>query len=253
MSPLALTVLLVGLTWWFTQRSGLFIPANFGIRRLYDYASVPLFLGALVLLEFLLLTLRRRPWPRRIFALAMVGVASWALLPRALLEPKRVQAAQPIIEPMRWVAENLPCDAFILANQHTEGFFQAGLGRPAVLEGMTPYLRPKVLLPTIKLFLQARRFFRDPTHFFEPFAERGVTHVIVIRGGGLGYSAVVGKANIAALDTAPMLRLIHDTKRSACTRFADRRGSPISPTRAPTRATTARPTPSSSGTTGTKP
>ena len=209
--PVVLAAGLVGLTWWFSQRSDLFIPAKFGLRRLYDYSAVPLVIGGLIVVELVVVFAGRvRRWATTALAVALVvGLSAW-LLPDARLRPSRVEAVRPLIQEMRWAAQHLPCDALILSNQHTEGFFQAGLGRAALLEGATPYLRPKVLDHAIDLFLRARAFFRDPSAatFLSGWP---ITHVVVIRGGGLGYSAVVGKTDVAALDRLSFLRLEHAT------------------------------------------
>jgi hypothetical protein len=205
-----LAAALVALTWWFSHRSRLFIPANFGLRRLYDYTALPVVLVGLALAEAALTPLRRvHRWaPLAAATVLVVLLAAW-LLPSARLQPARVRRALPIVEPMRWVAEHVPCDARILVNQHSEGFFEAGLGRAALLEGMTPYLRPDVLETTIPLFLDARAFFADPGR--ELVDRLDITHVVTIKGGGIGYQAMIPGTDLDALDRAPFLRLIHAT------------------------------------------
>jgi hypothetical protein len=201
---------MAALTWWFSRRSSLFIPANFGLRRLYDYSAVPVVLLGLGLVEgAVALSSRAHRWAPAALAAALVVAAGAWLVPGARLHPGRVDRARPVIAPMRWVAANLPCDARILANQHSEGFFQAGLGRVAVLEGMTPYLRPEVLEEKIELFLDARAFFESPTRAFVDGL--GVTHVITVRGGGVGYPAMLGRTGSDALDRARFLRVVHQT------------------------------------------
>lgn len=203
-----LALFLVGLAWWFSRRSSLYIPANFGLRRLYDYSAVPLLLVALGLCEAgtgpLGRVNRRAPVAA---AAAVVALAGVLLLPSARMRPERVDRVAPMVEAMRWADEHLPCRSLILANQHTEGFFEAGLGRPGLLEGATPYLRPQVLETTIGLILEARAFFTHPALAALPDAR--VTHVMVIRGGGIGYSAGLGKIDITGLDAARFLKLVH--------------------------------------------
>ncbi|MCA1726338.1 MAG: hypothetical protein LC722_01385 [Actinobacteria bacterium] len=205
-----LAAVLVALTWWFSQRSRLFIPANFGLRRLYDYTALPVVLAGLGLAEGALLLLRRaHRWAPQVVATVLVVLTAAWLLPSARLQSARVRRALPIVEPMRWLAENVACDARILANQHSEGFFEAGLGRAGLLEGMTPYLRPDVLETTIPLFLDTRAFFAAPRR--ELLDRLGVTHLVTIRGAGIGYQAMIPKTDLEALDRAPFLRLLHST------------------------------------------
>ena len=201
---------LVALTWWFSQRSTLFIPANFGLRRLYDYTAVPLVLAGLGILEVGAAWLGRvRAWAPVAAATVLVMVAGAWLVPGARLHPGRLDRARPIVEPMRWIAANLACDARILADQHSEGFFQAALGRVAILEGMTPYLRPAVLEDKVRLFLAARAFFGEPSPVL--LRETGATHVVTIRGAGIGYPAMIGRTDVDALDASPLLRLVHSS------------------------------------------
>jgi len=214
-----LLVSIVGLTWLISLRYHLYIQARFGVRRLFDYASIPLIIFGLALIEGALLLLTRsargrtvRPWVPGV-ALAVVAVVVSALVIPSARPPRRGDAPldRGLIASFDWVRANIPCDARILANIHTEGVFEALTGRSAVLEGMTPYLRPSVLAPIVRLFLDARRFFVDPQGNQAFLAREGVDYVVILHSGGVGYSLPIGRIDQAALASAPFLEPMYSS------------------------------------------
>jgi hypothetical protein len=205
-----LMVALVGLTTLFSRVYRLYIPAYVGVRRLFDFSSLPLILLGLALAEGLLLraagATRARWLPAVVAVVLIVGTAA-ALLPRAGTMPST--ADRSLVEPFDWIRANVPCDARILANLHTEGVFEALTGRVAVLEGATPYLVPPIRDPIVHLLLAARDFFQDPQAHPAFLQAEGVTYVVVISAGGVGYSEPIGAANRSSLASAPFLRAVH--------------------------------------------
>jgi hypothetical protein len=214
-----LLVSIVGLTWLISLRYHLYIQAWFGVRRLFDYGSIPLIIFGMALAEGAVLLLTRsrrgrsiRPWVPGA-ALAIVAVAVSALVIPSARPPGGGDAPldHGLIASFDWVRANVPCDARILANIHTEGVFEALTGRAAVLEGMTPYLRPTVLAPIVRLFLDARRFFADPQGNQAFLAREGVDYVAILHAGRVGYSEPIGKIDQAALASWPLLEPVYSS------------------------------------------
>jgi hypothetical protein len=200
---------LVALSWALTFRT-LFVPATFGLRRLFDYSSLPVVLGIGVGVELALdLVARRRSVRVASVALAAsVAVAAAALLPSALPPRAPAGADRAVLAAFGWLRSHTGCDATILADQHTEGVFEALTGRVAVLEGATPYLRPELLPKVVARLLDARAFFEDPSA--DPtFPQReGATYVVVLREGNVGYP-LARATDEAGLDGLSSLRGVY--------------------------------------------
>ncbi|HEX2267855.1 MAG TPA: hypothetical protein VHI97_06600 [Actinomycetota bacterium] len=205
-----LAAFIVVLTWFLSVRYRLYIPAFFGVRRLMDYSSIPVILVGLAALEAGLSWLARsRPWaPPVVAAALLVAVAAW-LIPAS--RPSSVASAKnrDVVDLFTWVRGNLPCESRILADVHSEGVFQALTGRVSLLEGATPYLRRNVRERVVKLFLDARGFFRDPLANAEFVRRHGVDYLVILRAGRVGYREPIGRVNQSKLQRARFLRLIH--------------------------------------------
>jgi hypothetical protein len=119
------------------------------------------------------------------------------------------------------VRTNTPCDARLLTNSRTVGAFQAVTGRISVTEGMGPFLRPIMLRRVINLFMDARRFFRDPSAEREFLVQRGVDYVVVSRGLAIGHPSLVGAVNEQALESASFLEQVADTPEFTVYRVTD--------------------------------
>ena len=206
-----LGVAIMALTWYFSHRYRLYIPALFGFRRLFDYSSLPLLIGGLAAGEIavaLLSNLRPiRPWVPLAATVVVLALAAAALPGARSTGPTTGDGYE--LQAVNWIRGHVPCDARILTNQHTEGAFEALTGRVALLEGATPYLRPDVLRPIVGLFLDARAYFRDPEAGHGFLRSQGVTYVAVIGPGGLGYKEPVGDVNLLGLDRAEDLRMVY--------------------------------------------
>jgi hypothetical protein len=211
LKPVGLTAWGVGaaivtLTWLFSLRYQLYIPAWFGVRRLFDYSSIPVVLIGLVLVEGALLASGRvRPW-----LAPVAGSIIVVLVAAVLLVDARPRSPDPravaLVQGFDWIRRNTSCDARFLPNAHTEGAFEALTGRVAVLEGATPFLRPTILAPIVRLLLQARDFFHDP-ELDESFLQaQNVDYVVVLAGGHVGYRETIGATNTEALGRIASLR-----------------------------------------------
>ncbi|HEX9235015.1 MAG TPA: hypothetical protein VF972_01910, partial [Actinomycetota bacterium] len=195
----------VVLTWLFSHTYHLYIPSLFGVRRLFDYSSVPIVLGALALIEggFVVLA-RSRPAVTGIAAIVVVVVASALILPGAAGDPP-TRSDRDLMAAFQWIRTSTPCNARFLTNEHTEGVFEALTGRVAVLEGATPYLRPDVLSKIVKLLLDARAFFEQPASNQSFLTGQGIDYVFVSNVPGVGYVETIGPLNRAALAGMPSL------------------------------------------------
>ena len=190
---------IVALTWLFSLRYHLYIPAWFGVRRLFDYSSIPLVLIALVLAEGALLAVGRlRPRLAPVAGSVIVIVVAAALLVDGRAKGPD-QPAVALVAGFDWIREHTPCDARFLPNAHSEGVFEALTGRVAVLEGATPFLRPSILQPIVRLLLQARDFFHDPGGHQRFLRTRRIDYVVVLTGGHVGYRESIGTTDTFAL------------------------------------------------------
>ena len=208
LAALGLATLIVGATWVLSARYRLYIPAFFGVRRLFDYSSIPLVLTGLALIEWAILALPVMNSRSAMVAALVVAVAAVLLIPSAR-PPGTSTANRAAADAFSFVRTRLPCDARILPDVHTEGAFEALTGRVSILEGPTPYLRPAVRDTVIRLFLEAHRFFRRPAENRSFLERQGVDYVALMRNVGVGYHGPIGAGSRAELDRTRFLRLVH--------------------------------------------
>jgi hypothetical protein len=193
---MALLLLAVGLA--FSYRQSFYIPATFGERRLFEYASIPVVLIALALVEAGLGNLERvRPWAPAATAVALVAVVLAAAGPGAVRGAYKT--ASPTADYITAARIATPCNARILATVNSKGAFQALTGRADILEGMAPFLRPAVLRTTVRMVHGARRYLLHPVTDSAFLAREHVDDVLVGRGLGAGW---------AAFGRAPTLRMV---------------------------------------------
>jgi hypothetical protein len=165
----------------FSYRYDTAIPGNFALRRLYDYiALVP------ALLVPALLTMVTRPLAARnratVAALALVAavLAVAAVIDRTPRDRSLSRADAGIAVAER-VAEVVPCDARMLANARTAGFWEATTGRRAVTEGMAPFLRPGVLERILPILVAANEFFDHPQANQDFLARQRIQYLVVVK------------------------------------------------------------------------
>jgi hypothetical protein len=191
-----LVVTMIAITLFFAYRNDVYILADWGRRRLFRYNSLPFLLMGLALLEAGLLLVARKT-ARLAGALALVlvlGVAAFVWLGASETRGRRgAEDAGTTIEALDWIRSETRCDAMILTNQRTVGVFKAMTGRVALLEGMSPYLRPEMLDRSIDLMLEARSFFKDPLRQERWLQEKGIDYVVVLDDMRLGHPYGVGR------------------------------------------------------------
>jgi hypothetical protein len=184
-------VTMVALTLFFAYRNDVFLLVVWGRRRLFDYSAIPFLLMGLGLVEAGLWMLTR--WGRRvagISAMLILIVSAAFVLPASLQgsDEAEVREGRESVQMFNWIRANTSCDARLLANQRTVGVFKAMTGRVALLEGMSPYLRPSVLDRLVAKLLEARDFFRAPSRSLDFLKREGIDYVVVASDLRLGHS-----------------------------------------------------------------
>ena len=212
-----LAISLLALSVLFVVRYDTYIPAATGIRRLFDYSAMPIILVLGALAERGIVYLQRRHKQVANAALATVVVALFAGSVAATLPSSRARTVTASsTAPFEWIGDNTPCGSRILATSRTEGVFQAMTGRSALLEGMSPYLRPSMLREVIELTGDAHAFFSKPRDRAEFLAERDVDYVYVKGRAAMGGARIAPK-NVEVLTELPFLRSVYSS--SAATIF----------------------------------
>jgi hypothetical protein len=209
-----LVAVILAITLLFSYRYDTLRPANFGIIRLFDYASL-----APALLVPVLLVAAARPLTRRApVAIPVLAVVVALLSVAAALDrtprDRSLPNAEAGIAVFHRVGDFVPCDARMLANARTAGSWESWTGRRAITEGMSPVLRPAVLERILPILLGANEFFSDPQANRDFLAEQRVQYLIVVEPGvafgqgGLGRSPAPEDAEkVAALpDVHPVYR-----------------------------------------------
>jgi hypothetical protein len=212
----ALAVLLLLATLYFSLRYNVYALAQFGERRLFDYAGVPMLMLAAGVLEVALLELARvriggsaRGWLAPAAAALVFVVAAVALLPKDRLNAGSERFLTTALGPLSWIERNVPCDGRILADRRTLATFQVYTRHAGVLEGMGPYLRPDVLSTAIREMLAARQFFLDPAAHESYLRDNGIWGVVVTAPSDpLGGALKVAQLNRTGLDSAPFLQVV---------------------------------------------
>ncbi len=137
----------------------------------------------------------RRDGPRRAvvaglaLAVLTVGAVSASPIPGSVAEERDAALSPAGYAAYRWMAENLPADARILANAYTDGSIAAVTKRVGIVDGRAVYLEdPGFLAESTALVLGARVVFATPESAgAATYLERErVTHLLVATEGPLG-------------------------------------------------------------------
>ncbi|MGH2698870.1 MAG: hypothetical protein ACRDJL_06680 [Actinomycetota bacterium] len=182
--------------------------ANFGQRRLFDYAQLVVWLILLLIAELLLIQATRlRP------SIALVILVSFTLVLATLLlsdfreerEPAAIAFSH--IEIYDWIRDNTHCDARVLSNRRTSGAFQVLTGRAGVNEGMGPFFRPGLLQRVNRFLIDTNAFYGDPGRGRDFLEEHGVDYVVLYQGlGGRDLRRARGFPDL--MEQAPFLQLV---------------------------------------------
>jgi hypothetical protein len=184
-AAMAAILLFVGLA--FSYRQSFYIPATFGDRRLFEYASIPVMVIVLALAETGIERLLR---PGAWAAGAGVAITAAVLVivgPGALRGD--LQTESPTAAYITAARVATPCNTRLVATVNSKGAFQALTGRADILEGMAPFLRPAILRTTVRLVHEARQYLLHPGTDGAFLAREHVDDVLVGRGLGAGWRA----------------------------------------------------------------
>jgi hypothetical protein len=188
----------------FSYRYHTVVPGGFGAKRLFDYGGLPLTLLVCCILETGLeglsaISVRALRWMP--LALPIV-IAFLVVSPKAAApEPTAVAKARDALSSLR---ASTPCGARVLLNYRTTGSVELLAKRVAILEGMAPYLRPRLLTPTLDTIYGARAFFRHPEEHVGYLTDHRVNYIAVLSGPAVREAMGGGGVPV---DLAPLFAL----------------------------------------------
>jgi hypothetical protein len=189
LAAVALATVLLAVALAFTYRQSLYVPATFGERRLFEYASIPVMLVALAAVETGIDRLSGGTGARA----SAVIAAALVVLMLVAAGPGQVRGDVPTgagtADYIAAARIATPCNARILPTVTSKGAFQALTGRADILEGMAPFLRPAILRSTVRLTHLARQYLAHPAAHPGFLQAEHVDDVLVGRGKAAGWAA----------------------------------------------------------------
>lgn len=213
-AALAVVILLVALV--FNYLFEVYVLAEFGPRRLFDYAglSVVLVVAGAVDVALRRARARARELPRAAHvatsAVVAVLVAFGAI--RTVAPDGQEEYLRSGLEPLQWIEEHLACRGRVLADRRTLATFETFTRHAGVIEGMGPYLRPDLLSVAVGELLEARAFFDAPAAGQVYLTANAVGAVVVTAYdqtlGGVGGPLRVGPIDRAGLADAGFLEVV---------------------------------------------
>lgn len=213
-AAVALEAVLLAVALAFSYRQSLYVPATFGERRLFEYASIPVMLVALAALE----TGLARVGGAGTRASALVA-AVLAVLVLLAAGPGRVRGDVPTgagtADYIAAARIATPCNARILPTVTSKGAFQALTGRADILEGMAPFLRPAILRSTVRLTHLSRRYLAHPAAHPGFLDAEHVDYLLVGRGKAAGWAAFAHAPGLAFVRQVGAVRVYRHVGRGA--------------------------------------
>ena len=196
LAAVALAAVLLAVALAFSYRQSLYVPATFGERRLFEYASIPVMLVTLAAVETGIARLggtsARAP---------AIAAAALVVLVLVAAGPGQVRGDVPTgagtADYIAAARIATPCNARILPTVTSKGAFQALTGRADILEGMAPFLRPTILRTTVRLTHLARRYLAHPAAHAGFLQAEHVDFVLVGRGKAAGWAAFAHAPGLA--------------------------------------------------------
>jgi hypothetical protein len=204
----------------FAVRYRIYIFNQFGNRRLFDYAAVPIALLGVGVVEMVVVRIGGvlpriggpRPWVTPVAAAVLLAVFLAFFIPNDLPQSGTKELTE-ALAPLAWIEHNVPCEGRVLSDRRSLATFELLTRRAGVLEGMGPYLRPTELIAAIRQMLAARQFFENPAAGYEFLRQNGVAVVVrtndLVPIGGTGYK--VSPTPAPDLSQVPFL---HEVARS---------------------------------------
>jgi hypothetical protein len=214
LAALALEAVLLAVALAFSYRQSYYVPATFGERRLFEYASIPVMLVALAAVETGVARLSGiAPRAPAVVAAALVVLVLVAAGPGDVRGD--IPSGSGTADYIAAARTATPCNARILATVTSKGAFQALTGRADILEGMAPFLRPAILRDTVRLTHLARRYLAHP-HLHPGFLEaEHVDLVLVGRGKAAGWSSFGTAPGLAFVRQVGSVRVYRHVGRGA--------------------------------------
>ncbi|HEY2869208.1 MAG TPA: hypothetical protein VGJ11_06850 [Gaiellales bacterium] len=196
LAAVALEAILLAVALAFSYRQSYYVPATFGERRLFEYASIPVMLVALAAVETGVARLGGTSTRA-----SAITAAALVVLVLAAAGPSQVRGDVPTgagtADYIAAARIATPCNARILPTVTSKGAFQALTGRADILEGMAPFLRPAILRTTVRLTHLARRYLAHPAAHAGFLAAEHVDFVLVGRGKAAGWAAFAHAPGLA--------------------------------------------------------
>jgi hypothetical protein len=214
LAALVLEALLLAVALAFSYRQSYYVPATFGERRLFEYASIPVMLVALAAIETGIARLSglgpRAPAAIAAFLVVLVLLAAGPGDVRG-----DIPSGSGTADYIAAARTATPCNARILPTVTSKGAFQALTGRADILEGMAPFLRPAILRSTVRLTHLARRYLAHP-HLHPGFLEaEHVDFVLVGRGKAAGWGSFGTAPGLAFARRVGSVRVYRHVGRGA--------------------------------------
>ena len=214
LAAVALEAVLLAVALAFTYRQSLYVPATFGERRLFEYASIPVMLVVLAAAEAGLARLEgastRAP---AVIAAALVVLVLVAAGPGQVRGDVPTGAGTADYIAAARIAT--PCNARILPTVTSKGAFQALTGRADILEGMAPFLRPAILRTTVRLTHLARQYLAHPAAHPGFLEAEHVDDVLIGRGKAAGWAAFAHAPDLAFVRQVGAVRVYRHVGRGA--------------------------------------
>jgi hypothetical protein len=186
------------------------VPGGFGEKRLFDYIDLPLIVLACCVLESALHILGRisAALTRPASSLMVLGAVVLLLNSQPTRSTTPASAVAQYDRTMSIVRSTTPCGARLLFNFRTTGSIQLLAHRVGILEGMAPYLRPKLLDSTLMTLYGARAFFAAPENHTAYLTTLHVDYVIVATGIAGAIHEAGMRINLHGLEALPNLELV---------------------------------------------
>jgi len=214
LAAVALEAVLLAVALAFSYRQSLYVPATFGERRLFEYASIPVMLVALAAAETGLARLGAAG-----ARASAVAAAVLAVLVLVAAGPGQVRGDVPTgagtADYIAAARIATPCNARILPTVTSKGAFQALTGRADILEGMAPFLRPAILRSTVRLTHLARRYLAHPAAHPGFLDAEHVDYLLVGRGKAAGWAAFAHAPGLTFVRQVGAVRVYRHVGRGA--------------------------------------
>ena len=201
----AAAILVVGLA--FDYRFDVYVLAEFGPRRLFDYTAIPAVLLAAAVAELGLRRLGSRAGPVALAGVVLFGAVA---VPRNVASPEREAYSETARTPLAWLESNVPSRA---GSWRTAGRWRPSKRSLVTRAASRAWVRTcglRLLAVAIRSLLDARRFFADPAAGSDYLRREGIAAVVVTSYdqtlGGVGGPLKARSGEVPDMESVPFLR-----------------------------------------------